>query len=158
MPAVRSRLSPRIGLSLRLQESVVGLNSVLGVPGGVVESGRQKLHDHPHQDMGPVSGNHGSLAVGIDRCDEEAGDSLQVPPLGQEHVDDLAVLVDRPVDVAPRAGDLDVGLVHEPMTTDGVAARPGRLDQQRSEPLDCRNRVTWSTSILRSARSSSRSR
>ena len=50
-------------------------------------------------------------------------------------VDDLAVLVDGPVDVAPAAGDLDVGLVDEPAVADRVAARPGRVGQERREAL-----------------------
>jgi hypothetical protein len=37
-------------------------------------------------------------------------------------------LVDCPVQVVPDAGDLDVGLVHEPAVSDGVAGRPGRVD------------------------------
>jgi hypothetical protein len=38
-------------------------------------------------------------------------------------VDDLAKLVDRAVDVAPPASDLDVGLVGEPAVPDRVAGR-----------------------------------
>ena len=45
------------------------------------------------------------------------------------------MLVDRPVDVAPDPGDLDVGLVDEPAVTGTVPARPGRVDQQRGEAL-----------------------
>jgi len=39
-----------------------------------------------------------------------------------EHIDDLAELVDRPVHVAPPTGDLDVGLIDVPAGPDGVAA------------------------------------
>ncbi len=56
--------------------------------------------------------------------------------LGDEDVDDLAVLVDGPVDVPPHSGDLDVGLVDEPPIPDGAPARTGRVDQLRSELLD----------------------
>jgi hypothetical protein len=52
-----------------------------------------------------------------------------------EHVDDLAELVDRPIHVPPPAGDLHIGLVHLLTVTHGVAARPGGLGQQRCEPL-----------------------
>jgi hypothetical protein len=52
-----------------------------------------------------------------------------------EHVDDLPELIDRPVDVAPPAGDLHVGLIREPAVPSPVAARSGGLGQQRHKPL-----------------------
>jgi len=45
------------------------------------------------------------------------------------------MLVDRPVDVGPDPGDLDVGLVDKPPISGQVPSRPGRVDQQRGEPL-----------------------
>ena len=67
---------------------------------------------------------------------EEPAGGLGVPACRDEHGDDLAELVDRSVDVAPAAGDLHIGLVDLPAITDGMAAGPGSLDQQRREPLD----------------------
>ncbi len=58
-----------------------------------------------------------------------------VAPGRDVHVNDLAVSVDCPVNVAPHSGNFDVGLVDEPASADGVAARPRRVDQQRCEPL-----------------------
>jgi hypothetical protein len=75
-----------------------------------------------------------------------------------EHVDDLSVLVDGPVDIAPDAVDLDVRLVDVPPVARGVAGEPGRVGQQRREALHHRNTVTWSTSAPRSTSSSSISR
>jgi hypothetical protein len=40
------------------------------------------------------------------------------------------------VDVTPYPGDLDVGLVDEPAITDPVSAEPGRVSEQRGEPLN----------------------
>lgn len=40
-------------------------------------------------------------------------------------VDDLAVLVNGPVEVSPPAGDLQIGLIDEPAVAGSVAARPG---------------------------------
>jgi hypothetical protein len=40
-----------------------------------------------------------------------------------EDVDELAVLIDRPVEVAPAAGDLDVGLLDEPPIAGRVPSR-----------------------------------
>jgi hypothetical protein len=52
-----------------------------------------------------------------------------------EHVDDLAVLVDRAVNVPPVARDFDVGLIDEPAPPYDMAARSCRVDQQRRETL-----------------------
>jgi hypothetical protein len=46
----------------------------------------------------------------------------------------LPELVDRSVDIAPPAGDLDIGLVDLPAVADGMAAGPGGLGQQRRKP------------------------
>jgi hypothetical protein len=63
-------------------------------------------------------------------CHQGRADSLLEEPAGRlgvlvcrhDHVDHLAKLVDRAVDVAPPAGDLHVGLVDEPATPDGIVA------------------------------------
>jgi DNA-binding transcriptional LysR family regulator len=45
---------------------------------------------------------------------EEPAGTVDVPPAADEHVDDLPVLIDGPVDVAPDTVDLEVCLVDEP--------------------------------------------
>ncbi len=50
-------------------------------------------------------------------------------------VDDLAVLVDSPVHVAPHTIDLDEGLVHEPSVTHHMTTRAGGVDEHRGEAL-----------------------
>jgi hypothetical protein len=64
---------------------------------------------------------------------EEPAGCPCVPTWGDEHIDDLAELVDRAVDVAPLASDLHVGLVDLPAVTDGVAAGPSGVRQQWRE-------------------------
>ena len=54
---------------------------------------------------------------------------------GDEHVDDLAVLINRSVDVAPASGDLHVRLVHIPAVADRVPARSGGILEQWREGL-----------------------
>jgi hypothetical protein len=66
-----------------------------------------------------------------DRSLEEPTGSLRVPACGDEHVDDLAELVDRSVNIAPLASDLHIGLVDLPAAADGVATRLGGVGQQR---------------------------
>src|SRR5450631_2820881 len=58
----------------------------------------------------------------------EAVKNLRAAPMSRRdvHVDHLAVLVDRPVHVAPNAADLHIGLVDEPSATHRVPARSGR--------------------------------
>jgi hypothetical protein len=48
---------------------------------------------------------------------------------------DLPELVDRPVEVHPPAGELDVGLVHVPAVADPVPGEPGRVDQSGAKRL-----------------------
>ena len=50
------------------------------------------------------------------------GSSSDVTPLGDEHVNDLAELIDRPVHIPPLPSNLQVGLVHEPAITHGMPA------------------------------------
>ena len=50
----------------------------------------------------------------------------QITLLGQEHVDDLSVLVDGPIDLPLRPGDLYVCLIHESVAAHAVPTRSGR--------------------------------
>jgi hypothetical protein len=50
---------------------------------------------------------------------EECPRCREVTPAGQPDVDDLSVLVNRPVQIRPTTGDLDVRLVDEPSVTRG---------------------------------------
>jgi hypothetical protein len=45
------------------------------------------------------------------------------------------MLIDRPVEIGPLAGDLQVGLVDEPPVTRSVPAGPGSLDELGGEPI-----------------------
>jgi hypothetical protein len=51
--------------------------------------------------------------VGTERPTEETSCCPEIASSGREYVDDLDVLVDGPVAVAPFAGDFDVGLGEE---------------------------------------------
>jgi hypothetical protein len=52
-----------------------------------------------------------------------------------EDVDNLAELVDRPIQIDPPSGDFDISFVDESPITGGMPAGPGRIHQQWSEPL-----------------------
>jgi hypothetical protein len=55
---------------------------------------------------------------------EEPARRVAVPPGGGADADDLPDLVDRPVQVDPPTGDLDLGLVYMPAVAD--PCRPNR--------------------------------
>jgi hypothetical protein len=54
---------------------------------------------------------------------------------GDEHVHELAVLVNGPVHLPPVTVDIHMRLINEPAVTDGMPLRPVRIDLLRSEPL-----------------------
>jgi hypothetical protein len=117
-----------------LQAAVIGLNAVDGVPLGAVPGRLEQAVQH--RQVG-----QGSIGDDLDRSDlgrpdgpfEEAAGGGCVPSCGHEHIDDLAELVDRSIDVTPAAGDLDVGLIGSPAVADRMPAGPGGLGQQRDE-------------------------
>ena len=118
------------------QLRVVGLDPVVGVPLDVVPGRRPQLVEDPRVGGCPVGDDLGRRHTGggPGPLEEPAG-RLAVPPRGRVHVDDLPELVDRPVQVHPPAGDLHVGLVDVPAVADPVPGEPGRVGQQRREPL-----------------------
>jgi hypothetical protein len=134
--AERSCLSPRIGRSRDFSRPWSHSTPLLavGIAVGAMPGCWRQVLEHDRIGRGPVgdhlSGCHLRRADGLL---EEPGGRLGDPPRGHEHVDDLACLVDHTVDVAPLAGDLDVGLVHEPSLPDDVAAWLGGIGQQRRD-------------------------
>jgi hypothetical protein len=107
-PGVAVLLEPAHRMQPRLEAAVVGLDLVVGIPVGAMPDRRQQLLDHRRVHR-RVVGDH------LDWRDPDCADGAleepagrgRVPPGGHEHVDDLPELVDRPVDIAPQAGDLD---------------------------------------------------
>ena len=85
--------------------------------------------------LGPISLDLSGFAVGAKCPGEEPSCRAEVAARRDEYVDDLPVLVDGSVDVAPFAGNRHVGLVDEPTVTYQVAARPRRIREERSEAL-----------------------
>jgi hypothetical protein len=83
----------------------------------------------------PIGDYFGRLEVRTRRDHEEPSSRPGVAPWRDAHVNDLAVLVDRPVDVAPPARGLHVRLVHELAIADRVPIRTRRADKQRREAL-----------------------
>ena len=132
--AVRSVLSPRIGLSLtfsrpwshstRLFSYWPVLCNAAGIKPSMALAKAGARSDHL-----------GRVTVNSQGGGEECARRSDVSSLRDVHVDHLPMLVDRPVDEGPDPGDLDVGLVDKPPIPGQVPDRPGRVDQQRGEPL-----------------------
>ena len=129
-PGVAVLLEPAHRMQPRLEAAVIGLDMVVGILVGAMPGGRQQLLEHrrvhrrvvgDHLDWRDPRRADGALEEPAGRC--------RVSPRGHEHVDDLPELVDRAVDVAPLAGDLEIGLVDLLAIADGVAAGPGGLGE-----------------------------
>ena len=116
--------------------AVVGLDEVVGVLLDVVPGRGEEFVEYGGVDRGRV-GDHlaGRDLQHPERPSEELPGRVGVTPHGDQDVDDLPVLVDGPVDVAPDSVDLHVGLVAEPPVAWGVAAEPGGVSQQWGEAL-----------------------
>jgi hypothetical protein len=107
-----------------------------------VECDRDELINHGEERPRPIGHHRSRYAVMIERKNKDPASGSQVAARGDTHIDDLAVLVDRAVDLAPPARDLQVGLIHVPPVTDRVATRPRPVDQQRGKRCTHRYTVT----------------
>ena len=119
----------------RLQTAVVGFYVIVGIPVGPVPGRWEQLLQH--QRIGPRPIGHDLRRRDLDGADsslEEAARRPRVATRGHVHVDDLAELIDRSVDVLPPASDLHIRLVDLPAISYRVPARPSGIAQQRREP------------------------
>jgi hypothetical protein len=116
-----------------LESAVIAFDPVVRVLGRVVERVGEEVVDDAQQRSCEVSGDLARTFTTGQHCLEEPGGRCDVSAFRHEDVDDLAVLVDCPVDVPPCTGHLDVGFIDEPAITDTVPARPcPRLISSRS--------------------------
>jgi hypothetical protein len=90
-----------------------------------------QLAGDPRVDGRAVGRDLGRDCAPAQRPGEEAPGGRQVTPHGQQDVNDLAMLIDRPVEIGPLAGDLQVGLIDERPVARSVPARPGSLREIR---------------------------
>jgi hypothetical protein len=123
------------GSQPRLESSVIGLDRIISVLLNNVTRGRQQLIECPRVGGRPVGAHLSGARTVLKGAGEELAGGRQIPLLGHENIDDLAVLVDRPVQIDPATGNLDVGLIHKPTITCSVPAGSCRIDEQRGEPL-----------------------
>jgi len=97
--------------------------------------GRHQLLDHSWVGRCPVGAHLGRVEAVLQGAGEEPASGRQVPLLGDQDVNDLAVLVDCPVQLDPPPDDFHICLVDEPAIARCMPAGSGRVDQQRGESL-----------------------
>jgi hypothetical protein len=90
-----------------------------------VPRGRHDFVDHARVDGCSIGRNLDRRRAERHSADEESP-RRRISALADQHVDDLPVLIDGPVEVGPAAGNLDIRFVGEPTIPDGVSARAAR--------------------------------
>jgi hypothetical protein len=100
--ALRSCLRPPHQTKPCLQPAVIRFNPVVGIPIGAMPRRRQQLLQHDRVGARVVGDDlhRGDLRRDERPLEEPAG-SGRIAPWGDEHVDDLAELVDGTVDAPP---------------------------------------------------------
>ena len=96
---------------------------------------RQQLIKDTRVGRRPISAHLDRARAVVEGTDKEAASGRQIPFFGDQDIDDLAILVDRPIQIDPTPGDFDISLINTPPITRRVPTGSGRLNQQRSEPL-----------------------
>ena len=114
---------------------MIGLEGVIGVLLGDVACARQQLVEHPRGGGCSVGGRFAGVWTVIEGAGEKPAGGGQIPFLGDQHVNDLAELVDRTVQRDPPSGDLDRGFLDESAITRRVPTGSCCIDEQRGEPL-----------------------
>ncbi len=117
------------------QPPVTGLDRVVRVLLNDVHSRGNQLVEHPRVGRRAVGRGLCRDRASAQRPGEEPPGDGQVARQRKQDVDDLAILIDCPVEIIPLTGDLDVGLVDEPPVARSVAAGPGGLDELGGKPL-----------------------
>jgi hypothetical protein len=83
-----------------------------------------------------VADHHGRAdAAPRDRLIKEGAGTLEVSALAEQHIDDLASLVDRAIQIRPPAGDPDVGLIDPPPPAARTSPPPPLSGEQRPKPV-----------------------
>ena len=83
------------------EPSVIGFDGVVGVLIYDVARRRQQLIEYPWVGGRPISGHLGGAWTVLQCAVEESASGRQIQILCDQDIDDLAILVDRPVQIAP---------------------------------------------------------
>ena len=114
---------------------MIGFDGVVGILLHDVARGRQQLIEYTWVGRRSISAHLGWTWAMLQGMGEESASGRQIPILRDKDVDDLAILVDRSIQIDPAPGDLDIWLIDEPPITRRLPAGTCRINQQRGEPL-----------------------
>jgi hypothetical protein len=118
-----------------LEPNVIGFDGVVRVVLHDMARRGQQFIEHPRVRRSSVGAHLGWAWAMLEGAGEERASGRQIPMLRDEDVDDVAMLVDRPVQIDSASGHFHIGFIDEPPITRRMPARPGRINQQRGEPL-----------------------
>jgi hypothetical protein len=96
---------------------------------GDVAGGGQQLVEHTRVGGCSVGGHFGWRWAVLQRLGEEPAGRRYISFRGHQHVDDLAELVNRPIQIDPSPRDFDIRFIDKPPVTRG---RVGRVVPRRS--------------------------
>jgi hypothetical protein len=114
---------------------MISFNGIVRISLHNVTRQRQQLIEYPRIGRRPISVDLGRTWTVSEGVGKELASGRQIPLLGDQHVDDLPILVNRPIQIYPATGDFDISLVDIPPITRRVPTGPGRINQQRGKPL-----------------------
>ena len=116
------------------QPPMISFDGIVRIVLHDVARGRQQLIEDPRVGRRAISAHlEWVWAVG-EGTGKEWASGRQIPLLGYQDIDDLPLLVDRPIQIDPAPGDFDIRLINTPPITRRVPTGPRRINQQRSEP------------------------
>ena len=114
---------------------MIALDPVVPILGRVVEHFWEQVIDNAQQRSCPIRGDFSWPVTTRQHCLEELGGRCDVAAFRHRNLDDLAVLVDCAVHVAPHTSHLHIGFVDKPAITNTLTTRPRCVDRERSEAL-----------------------
>ena len=118
-----------------LEASMIGLDGIIPVLLHNMAHGRQQLIEQPRISRCPVGAHLAWARAVLKSSGEEPAGGRPVPLLRHQHINDLPKLVDRPVEVDPPAGNLDICFIDEPSIPGSVPTGACCINQQRGLPL-----------------------
>ena len=86
---------------------MISFDPVVGILLGDLTRGGQRFIEHSRIPRSPVGGHFGRAWAVVERMGEESAGGREISFLCDEDVNDLAKLVDRPVQTDPPPGDFD---------------------------------------------------
>src|SRR5262249_14399366 len=109
--AERMRLSPRIGCSRALSRPWSASIALFACRSVTCRAAGAASSTHARVSRRPIGYDLDRRQPLLQRTSEEASRGGGITPPGDQHVDHLPVLIDRAIQAAPAAGDLDIRFV-----------------------------------------------